>query len=617
MTDSREVRPRARPPTQRTGTRIVSVDTVLQYTSDIPSAQRRDLPGGGSGSGVSSGVHARPAHQTRTPSGRHPLDPKLSGLGAAHLPARSSKTTEKLVLLPETGEPGGDGDEEEDEEDEDAAPPDDEELRRRREGGRRGGGGGAGGRSTAERLTKTQRIADAQLARVTAYCTAQSYKLRTTAEFVRDQHGAKTKLYDDCLYCVYQLPLMGGNDGYRVRSSPVIKNPGGRSVLDEQIEANERRQYREGWHEESDEYSVRGVESSSSYRNPDDSTQDNEQAIDDGAPTDNVREMAEAWARKRDEGRRASNGSIGLSYPSPSAGISSDAETVAELFIFSYGVAVFWNFTSSQEKDLLADMTFSASTSMGRNAAHAQHLSQKAAALAPPSLLPLMTKPLDEGDFETEDLHFQYDDQIEKARIYNDMITLRTSDHMVKLAMSHAVAQSTKLSFFEERMQRSMSEAQHVPRELALKGKLGLTRQEITSLVGRLFESRVSVNLSSNMLDTPNFFWDSEPNLDPLYQGMREYLEIQPRIKVLNERCQVFLDLAEILSESIAESKMTRITWIIIVLIVISILVTCTEVFLRFAILASGKGKKEAAAMLLCAAMPASNQVPLGISGGF
>ena len=44
--------------------------------------------------------------------------------------------------------------------------------------------------------------------------------------------------------------------------------------------------------------------------------------------------------------------------------------------------------------------------------------------------------------------------------------------------------------------------------------------------------------------------------------------------------------LAEILSDAIADKKMTRITWIIIVLIVLSILVTCSEVFLRFGILA-------------------------------
>ena len=81
--------------------------------------------------------------------------------------------------------------------------------------------------------------------------------------------------------------------------------------------------------------------------------------------------------------------------------------------------------------------------------------------------------------------------------------------------------------------------------------------------------------------------WDSEPTLHPLYTAVREYLEIKPRIQVLNERCRVFLDLAEILTEYVADNKMSRLTWIIIVLILISILVTCTEVFLRFGILSS------------------------------
>jgi hypothetical protein len=60
------------------------------------------------------------------------------------------------------------------------------------------------------------------------------------------------------------------------------------------------------------------------------------------------------------------------------------------------------------------------------------------------------------------------------------------------------------------------------------------------------------------MLDVPNFFWDSEPTLHPLYIAVREYLEIKPRIQVLNERCRVFLDLIEILSDSIADSQMSR-----------------------------------------------------------
>lgn len=79
--------------------------------------------------------------------------------------------------------------------------------------------------------------------------------------------------------------------------------------------------------------------------------------------------------------------------------------------------------------------------------------------------------------------------------------------------------------------------------------------------------------------------------LHPLYVAIREYLEIEPRTTVLNERCRVFLDLAEILSDSVADAKMSSITWIVIILIIVSILVTVTEVALRFGILTKDKGK--------------------------
>jgi uncharacterized Rmd1/YagE family protein len=500
VTDSRDT-PAApnRPSVQRQSTgRIVSVDHVLQYASDIPSAQRRTMPG------------ARPSQHTRTPSGKHPLNPKLGGrmpdaatltprgtpVSAPHIPTRSSKVSEKLVLLPETTEEDEESEGDDDDE-EDARPPDDEELKRRK--------ARKSGKSRAERLPKSQRTAEAQLARVTAYCTAQSYKLRSMATFVKDQHSAKTKLYDDCLYCVYQLPLLGGSDGYRVRSSPVVKNPGGRSVLDEQIEANERREYREGWRDESDEYSVIGNET---YNTMMQEQQAADQEVLDAEELEQRESHFHETNQQSQEHNKQANGEVRREstnsvaslepFPSPSGhAIAPDAHTVAELFIFSYGVAVFWNFTANQEKDLLADLTFSSAVPTPISVAHPRsQMSQKAHLQLPHhSSVPLLTRPLDESDFETEEFHFEYDEGIEKARIYNDMITLRTSDHMIKLAMSHAVGQSTKLSFFEERMQRTMAEAQYVPKQLALEGRLGMSRSEVVALVGSLFEGRVDVNL--------------------------------------------------------------------------------------------------------------------------
>ena len=115
-----------------------------------------------------------------------------------------------------------------------------------------------------------------------------------------------------------------------------------------------------------------------------------------------------------------------------------------------------------------------------------------------------------------------------------------------------------------------------------------------------------NVPKASNVLDTPEFFWSSEPTLHPLYTAVREYLEIKPRIQVLNERCKVFLDLAEILTDSIADTKMSRLTWIIIILILISIMITCSEVFLRFGLL-TNRTKR----------LPSGDEDPLGVMSPF
>lgn len=399
-----------------------------------------------------------------------------------HIPSRSSKVSEKLVLLPDANEVD---DEEQDEfkgRDEDQRPPRDEDAALMRKPAT------MKEKSYAEKLPKASRTE--KLSRVTAYCTAQAYKMRSTAEFVRTRHGAKTKLYDDCLYTVYHLPLLPGNEGYRIRSSPVLKSPGGKAVLDEEIERNERHEYREGFFGE-EQYGVPSqpnqppdLSSSSPHNANNDTNNHNHHPTNNDTPPTNENPVLQLIMTRRS------------SSPGSTAQLATNISTFAEMFVYTYGVVVFWNFTERQEKDILADLTFSSSPTTltsttalrrSRKAAEAQPL--------PTPGIPLTVRPLDEADFETEEFHFEYNPEIPRPRVFNDMITLRSADHMIKLSMSHAIAQSTKLSFFEERMGETMVEAQHVPRRLALRGELGMKREEVVRMVGRLFKSRVDVNL--------------------------------------------------------------------------------------------------------------------------
>ncbi|CAK7221725.1 Sad1-interacting factor 3 [Sporothrix curviconia] len=694
-------------PRNRLPMRYISVDNVLQNNSEIPSGQPRGPPGplrilpsaalsaaasvtrrrgltrrgsssfginaGGAGagssaagSGMSSGVlvpGSLSGGVGGVGGGVHPGGgPPLTRGGLPGVPSRTTKISEKLVLLPETADEKAKSDEDEDDEDvaemsdvawaasvagdenaeaarralqrarealEDAAetgavggsrgthapgsslydgarPPRDEELdvlRKR---------GGIRGKSYAERLPKGQRTE--KVARLTAYCTAQAFKMRATAEFLRTHHAAKTKLYDDCLYTVYHLPLLPGHDGFRVRSRPMLKTPGtGKTVLDLEIERSERRDEHMGYYDEyasqrGDRRGNDGDGNGSGNINGNSNGSGNSNGNDIHQQMNGVGNDVDGSQRRSGQDRSSPNEQLhgqqqqhgeepqqprqNLYALSPSPGgnespmasiappvnrLAPEAKHFAEMFVFSYGVVVFWNFTEYQEKDILADLAFAeddASTSTA------------------PAARSLVTRPLDEADFETEEFHFEYSANVQRPRVFNDMITLLPrSDHMVKLTISHAIAQSTKLCFFEEKMSETMQGAQHVPKRLALTGELNMSRTEIVKILGNLFKNRVDINLSSNILDVPNFFWDAEPTLHPLYVAIREYLEIDQRIQVLNERCRVFLDLAEILADSVADAKMSYITWIVIILIVVSILVTVTEVTLRFAILEKEKGK--------------------------
>ncbi|KGO43806.1 Protein of unknown function DUF155 [Penicillium expansum] len=674
VTDSRDQQqPQATRRRRSPATRFITVDNVLQYASDVPSMQQRGPPP------ISRSRRLASAAGGLITSAGNSSSSAVAGSGGTmsrlaaqpRLPPRTTKVSEKLVLLPDTGELE-EGETEEDDDDSDGADLVDEELVERLAkeknvdperirhqllvSKRLGGDFGVDNdlapllaeeevlkkrrvaperaKSYAERLPKARRTE--KLARVTAYCTAQAYKMGSLAAFVKEQHGGRTKLYDDCLYTAYHLPLLPGHEGYRLRSSPVLKYPGGKSLLDEEIERNELRDYHDEYMLETEEHSVGGhnrPEDEHHYegspRQPEghDPRQENreeflnriteearshlpnehEHAASSAESADGLQHIPPLPQPDSNEGARQSSPEPALrrrrhstddshtlirDRPSPPVATSSSAPpapartlyNVAEMFVFSYGVVVFWNFTERQEKDLLADLAFATSSATGIPT-------------------PLATMPLDEEDFETEEFHFEYSTEISRPRVYNDMITLRSGDHMIKLAISHGISQSTKLCFFEEVMARQMADAKDVPRRLAVSGELGMKREEVFRILGRLFKSRVEVNLSSNMLDVPNFFWESEPTLYPLYIAVREYLEIKPRIQVLNERCRVFLDLAEILSDSIADSRTSHQTWIIIVLIIISIIVTISEVFLRFGLLHSSQGPAGTPANILARVM--------------
>lgn len=206
-----------------------------------------------------------------------------------------------------------------------------------------------------------------------------------------------------------------------------------------------------------------------------------------------------------------------------------------DIFYFPYGVAVFWGFTEEEEKGVL-------------------------------NILKKFEKePL--AKIELDEFSFSYGD---KMKIVEDEIILQKKDPITKLAISYAIGQSVKLTVFEEAIARTVEQTKFLPKNLAKKGKILLSRKETSQKMGELFLERNYINLHAEILDTPEFFWEHS-ELEPFYRKTTHYLDVTKRVELLNRRLNLLHELFEILGNQLNHQHSARLEITIIILIVIEV----------------------------------------------
>jgi uncharacterized Rmd1/YagE family protein len=218
-----------------------------------------------------------------------------------------------------------------------------------------------------------------------------------------------------------------------------------------------------------------------------------------------------------------------------------------DIFYFEYGCVVFWGLTSREERAALTEL--SAYTSN-----------------------PLEPEEI-ENSFDTMEYILDKEaqrDKFDKKPLQFDLMRLRSQRMEEKLALSYAMAQSSKLFFFEQSVNQCLERTRYLPRELSSKGKISMSKTGLNKLIGELFVEQMEINLFSSILDTPNFLWDDEEYI-PLYQYARAYLEIGERVDLLNNRLTVIRELLDVLTAQVADIYSNRLEWIVIWLIAFEI----------------------------------------------
>eukprot|EP00029_Vermamoeba_vermiformis_P013645 TRINITY_DN8568_c0_g1_i1.p1 TRINITY_DN8568_c0_g1~~TRINITY_DN8568_c0_g1_i1.p1 ORF type:complete len:418 (+),score=68.18 TRINITY_DN8568_c0_g1_i1:8-1261(+) len=232
-----------------------------------------------------------------------------------------------------------------------------------------------------------------------------------------------------------------------------------------------------------------------------------------------------------------------LYFSLPKKSPSSDPGSI---FIFPYGVVVFWDLTLLSEREIMKDIEA------------------------------FREDPY--RDFEYDDMGYTYG---EKLKISNDEISLDNESVLTKLAVSHGVAQSTKLAHFEKSTDDMIMSVGHYPTDLARRGKIGVERKEIYKKMGSLFLHKTQFNLNSDILDIPEFFWEY-PDIQHYWKTIANYLDINQRVDVLNRRLEVVQQLFDMLNNEIRAQHDTRLEWLVICLMIVEVLVEVLGFLLEY-----------------------------------
>jgi len=215
-----------------------------------------------------------------------------------------------------------------------------------------------------------------------------------------------------------------------------------------------------------------------------------------------------------------------------------------DIFIFSYGCLVTWGLNHKEEKQLLEKL--------------------KAFSINPSPTI------------EINRFVYYYGDRVDMAtheRFNIDIIVLESENVQLKLAISYGLAQSIQLESYESAVQKTIEQNSHYPEQLANKGSISLSQKEISRRMGQIFLARSSINLNSEYLAAPEYFWE-HPSFEDYYNMSERFLDIPRRVATLNQKLDVLHELFNMLASQLQNRHSNMLEVVIIILIFVEIVIT-------------------------------------------
>ena len=147
-----------------------------------------------------------------------------------------------------------------------------------------------------------------------------------------------------------------------------------------------------------------------------------------------------------------------------------------------------------------------------------------------------------------------------------------SAGYELKLSLSYGFSQSVKLQYFETILEGLIEKNTPLIHSLSNKGGTKITRNQIRHVIGEILRAKTEMNLISNFLYHPKYFWQ-HPTLEEHYIMLERYLHIQRRVNAINHRLDTINDIFDMFNDYLENRHAHNLELIIIVLIAIEIII--------------------------------------------
>lgn len=173
-----------------------------------------------------------------------------------------------------------------------------------------------------------------------------------------------------------------------------------------------------------------------------------------------------------------------------------------------------------------------------------------------------------------DEFSYQYDDKttIEPHDFFDiDCLLLEDYSDELKLGLSYGFSQSVKLQYFETTIEGLIEKYTPLIHSLSKKTRNAVSRHKIHQVIGEILRATSEMNLTSNFLYLPKYFWQ-HPTLEANYTMLERYLHIQRRVNTMNHRLDTLNEIFDMFSSYLDSRHSHTLEIVIIILIAIEII---------------------------------------------